>query len=294
MLYDLRNYTGQGKPNFSEWCEKMAEKLFADNGGNPGKLNIQQKQLLSSLNKNRFNIVKSPRNMGVTSLMLINTAYNVLYREVDNNEDLKYKNTPYSELYLYNATEPAIDALERFEKILHLCDEPIFLLEKNTSRIKVKFGERVSTVEFIPNGRLKQGVENCDSINIDNAAFVSDREMENIPNLSLMYNCKVTIASTPLKENGFFYELWQETLYGRGCFHPTSLKWYLDDRFNKNLKGTEGLLNYTADNIGMMFEALEHGEYLTNQWYEETKAALPDSWTNEVDGDFADSFPERF
>ena len=61
MLYDLRNYTGQGKPNFSEWCEKMAEKLFADNGGNPGKLNIQQKQLLSSLNKNRFNIYRLDR-----------------------------------------------------------------------------------------------------------------------------------------------------------------------------------------------------------------------------------------
>lgn len=296
MLIDVRKNVLELTPDYSSWVDRVSRKVFSSDTGSLGAcLNIQQVQMLESLRKNKFNIIKSPRQIGVTTMVFMNTAYNVLYGQdnvdVSVTEDKNCKGdkeVEYSELYIYSTFNSARDSMKRFEKILDMCEEKIYLLENDTFSMKLRFGDRVSVIRFIPEDFVKKGVPMCDRITVDNAAFVSEDTMNRIPGLSRDFNCNVTIASTPRKESGFFYELWKETLYGRGCFKPTALKWYLDNRFNKNLNGTEGLASYDASDIGMMFEALERGDYLSNEWYKERKEALGSSWVNELDGNFAD------
>ena len=297
MLIDFTKHTEI--PDFTEWATNLAVKVFSDGEKDTDTtLNLQQKQLLKSLNENKFNIIKSPRQMGVTTLMLINTAYNMLYGKdepcsADTCTGYKTQGCDdYSEMYVYSTNNSANSSFLYLKRILDLCDEPIFVIEERYNTIRVRFRERYSTIKFVQQERLRAGGLTVDAITVDNAAWASDEYMNMIPNYSKQFNCNVTIASTPKSDSGFFYELWDETLHGRGCFTPTALKWYLDDRFNKKLKATDGMVSYDVNNLGMMFEALEQGEYLTNEWYEDRKLVHPD-WVKELDGDFDDRWKSR-
>jgi hypothetical protein len=284
MLKDLT--VKQETPPFDKWIRKVSEKLFNFDGDDcePHKLNWQQKTTLKSLHENKYNIIKGFRCCGLTTMLMLNLIYDMLYKEKQINE--------YNALYIVNSKNAADCEMSALMRILNLCDEYIVLVSKNKAHGKVtlQFDNRHINVFFKSNGGLDgfRGTSiELDRIDVDNAAFIENKDVsDKIAMLSVQSKASVAIASTMNGENNLFYETWHDSVNGTAPFKMHSLKWYLDDRFNKGLKAGDGLRMYDIDNVGMLFEAFERHDMITNEWYEEKKALLGANVSREIDGDF--------
>lgn len=285
MLIDLTRKTL--KPDHLEWCKELFEKVININKKEDRVYHISQQQcsLLNSFQENRANIIKTYRCAGISTLMYVNTAYNMLYND---------KNDEYKELYIYDSEGAARNAIDKFLSIIDVCSEYVYLLSKNRKSIQFRFENKKSMVRFISQSEADKDVltEQYDLVNIENAAWIkNERITKDLPDTLKRNKSRVNISSTPHTENGFFYDIWKMTISGGGHFKPTSMKWYLDPNFNKELRASSGLLGYQVSDIGMICEALEHGDMLTNKWYEERKALCGSSYISEIDGDFVDRYP---
>ena len=63
-------------PSLVDWCNKIVKKIFLEGDG----LNQQQINVLEMMDKNNYTIIKSYRRAGLTTLMLMKMAYDILYR----------------------------------------------------------------------------------------------------------------------------------------------------------------------------------------------------------------------
>lgn len=279
MLKDLTKK--QEIPSFSKWVKKLTDKLFNNNGNNERcSLSCQQMSALKSLQENKYNIIKGYRRAGLSTMLRLNTLYNILYKSDDN----------YHVLYILNNNEAFTNEKNMFLKLLNDCDEYVVMTKNERNKVELLFENKHIVIEFISqyglNGR-RDLKEELNEINIDNAAFIEDKDTsDSIAVMARQTKANVSIASVPNREKGLFYETWRDSLAGTAPFKTISLKWYLDDRFNRNLKGNSGLQTYDIDNIGMKFEALENHDMITNDWYEQKKVLLGSDMAREIDGEF--------
>lgn len=279
-------------PPYLEWCISLANKVFESDwekrmGGYPPStitINAQQIALLKSLNDNKLNIIKSYRCGGTTTLMLINVLYNALYGQTPN----AYIN------YIVHSFGAMGYYIKRFRDICQVCDEKLLWREYPRKQggvkpISLRFNRKETIIEFLCPTVPSERSSVPELLIIDNAAWVSDKT----------FNIKAkrkTIASTPTYKTGFFYDVWNGAIKGTNNFAPISLKWYLDNRFNKNLNGAVGndIIKIPNDDVGLIYDVLEQGGRITNQWYAENQRMLGDtSTTTEIDAQFADIIIEN-
>jgi hypothetical protein len=280
MLRDLTQK--RDTPSFASWVTKLTDKLFNnDDGCDKHRLSMQQMTVLKSLQDNKYNIIKGFRCSGLSTILRLNTLYNLLYRG---------KEVDYHVLFILDSKQSAEYEKNMFLKLISECDEYILMTEKRDGKISLLFDGREITVEFISQTELvrrRTNEEKLDLINVDNAAYISDKETsDSIAILAKKTKANVSIASNPNGENNLFYETWNDSLVGTAPFKTLTLKWYLDDRFNKDLRASSGLQSHKIDNIGMMFEALENHDMITNDWYEQKKVLLGANIASEIDGEF--------
>lgn len=274
-------------PPYLEWCINLANKVFehdwkkkGENSPHPTiEINAQQIALLKSLNENDFNIIKSCRCGGATTLMLINVLYNTLYGETPN-VYIKYIVHSFGAMEHYT---------KRLFDICLLCNEKVFWWQYprklgGVQPISLRFNGEERIIEFLCPTVHSDRSEIPELLVIDNAAWVDDKT----------FNIKAkrkTIASTPIYKTGLFYDMWEDALMGTNDFTPISLKWYLDRRFNENLKGIIGndIIQIQNGDIGMICDVLEQGGKITNQWYMDRRQNLGNTSTKtEIDAQFAD------
>ena len=274
-------------PPYLEWSINLANKVFESDwekrtGDYPPPtiaINAQQITLLKSLNDNELNIIKSYRRGGTTTLMIINVLYNALYGQTPNVH--------------VNYIVHSCGAIEYYTKrlwdICQVCDEKLLWKEYprksgGVKPISLRFNGKESVIEFLCPTMPSDGSDVPELLVIDNAAWVPDET----------FNIKAkrkTIASTPRFKTGLFYETWKKALTGINDLVPTSLKWYLDSRFNENLKGIIGnsIIQIQNGDIGMICDVLEQGGKITNRWYMDRRQNLGNTSTKtEIDAQFAD------
>ena len=127
-------------------------------------------------------------------------------------------------------------------------------------------------------------------INVDNAAWICDKKrMDEIKHASRVSGSNVYITSCPNNHDNLFYNVWNDSMKG-GLFKPYAMKWYLEPRFNSELKATDGLCGYDLLSFGMICDALEHGDMIENKWYNERKVMIGSRSVTELDGDFLDEW----
>ena len=98
---------------------------------------------------------------------------------------------------------------------------------------------------------------------------------------------RASIGSTPNKKRGIFFKLWTSSKFGHTKFKPFTMKWYLDDMINSSLIGVEDGISYNIENNEMLYEAIESGAEITNDWRNKMKDILSQkSIYNEIDGKF--------
>jgi hypothetical protein len=274
-------------PPYLEWCINLANKVFKHDWEKRTEnyppstiaINAQQIALLKSLNDNELNIIKSYRRGGTTTLMIINALYNALYSQTPNVH--------------INYIVHSCGAIEYYTKrlwdICQVCDEKLLWKEYprksgGVKPISLRFNGKESVIEFLCPTVSSDGSDIPELLIIDNAAWVFDET----------FNIKAkrkTIASTPRFKTGLFYDMWEDALMGTNDFTPISLKWYLDSRFNENLKGIIGnsIIQIQNGDIGMICDVLEQGGKITNRWYMDRRQNLGNTSTKtEIDAQFAD------
>lgn len=274
-------------PPYLEWCINLANKVFEsdwekrteDYPPSTITINAQQIALLKSLNDNELNIIKSYRRGGTTTLMLINALYNALYGQTPN----VHVN------YIVHSCGAIAYYTKRLWDICQVCDEKLLWKEYprksgGVKPISLRFNGKESVIEFLCPTVPSDGSDIPELLIIDNAAWVPDATF-------YIKAKRKTIASTPRYKTGLFYETWKKALTGTNDFTPISLKWYLDNRFNKNLNGVIGndIIQIQNGDIGMICDVLEQGDRITNQWYMDSQRMLGDtSTTTEIDAQFAE------
>ena len=283
MLKDLTKGKEEA-PSFTKWVTKLTDKIFNSDGDEcvkRGKLSWQQMQVLKSLQENKYNIIKGYRCAGLSTMLRLNMLYNLLYKET---------NDDYHALFILDSQRAAEYEKRMFLQLLVDSDEYIVMTKNNKNEIELLFDGRKVIIEFISQNQLIDRMrkeEKINQIDIDNAAFILDKNTsDSIAVLAKQTNANVSLVSVPNGEKGLFYDTWRDSKAGTAPFKMSSLKWYLDDRFNEGLKGSTGLESYNIDNIGMLFEALENHDMITNKWHDEKEALLGSSIAREVDGEF--------
>ena len=272
---------------YLEWCINLANKVFKrdwkkhaeDCPSSTIAINAQQITLLKSLNDNKFNIIKSYRRGGTTTLMLINALYNALYNQTPNVHIT----------YIVHSCGVIEYYTKRLRDICQVCSEKLLWREYprksgGVKSISLRFNGKESIIEFLCPTVPSGGSDVPELLVIDNAAWASDDTFG-------IKAKRKTIASTPRFKTGLFYETWKKALTGANDFVPTSLKWFLDYRLNKNLKGNIGddTIQIQNGDIGVICDTLEQGGKITNRWYVDKQRLLGDTATKtEIDAQFAD------
>lgn len=259
--------------DYIKWCEDVVNSLVVGNGGCFTSLSQQQIDLLNNLKDNKFNVIKSYRQAGTTTLILVKIAYDITHGTKNCNRVL----------FITNSISAASNAKNTLMNILNHCHEIIGFNNVKIKETNIFHGNKETNIVFSNIDALSSIGFNCDDIYIDNAAFLdmSDKtggpEIIQIVKEILNFDKNITIASCPDKKSGFFYDLWTKVICGDIDyidFNPICLKWYLDPRFNKKIQMEKCGNVREVKNSGMLCECLENKYYIGNRWFERLSSSL--------------------
>ena len=268
--------------SFVDWCISTAKEIFGFD------LNWQQIRLLECLDDNNYTIVKSFRCAGLTTIFILKVAYDITH--IINNDEHRI-------LFVSQGNCSAKNSLTLLMKILDCCQEPIYCQKINQSIVKLSYNENNITIRFSgPNIKNDlRGEKQYNDLYIDDCAFIDTCYKEDcIKNEINNYKSydKIIIGSTPNRQEGIFYDIWSFSEPKYSIFEPFALKWYFDDRFNKNLKYRKNKMLYDIKNSGMLCDALQNNFEITNEWRENMKKMIGNNIYTEIDSNFIISVQE--
>lgn len=266
----------ENKKLFVDWCIENSKKLLGFD------LNWQQIRLLECLDDNNYTIIKSFRCSGLTSIFLLKIVYDILYNVGTGENRI---------LFISHDCHSAAYNLKFLMKILERCEEPIYYQMIKISNIKLRYNGNSTIIKFSgPNIEYNLNSEKpYNDLYIDNCAFIDTWHkgdgVKNEINKYKLYN-KITIGSTPNRKEGIFYDIWSHSKPEYAIFEQFALKWYFDDRFNKNLKYIKNKMSYDIKNSGMLCDALQNNLEITNEWRDNMKKMMGNNTDIEIDSNF--------
>lgn len=273
--------------------------LFANVEGMdiPFRLTHNQRKMVSSVDRYRFNLIKKGRQLGATQAICAQIAVNIAFKMNDSEDNID------NIFIVTNRLDMSMKMLDKIKK--HLLSLPRWVWgpeyygspekEKKSiftsdSKKELKLAERKSKIKALCN---PEGVRGCSPTHVimDEAAYI-DRG-EHIYN-SCLYGLhgdgKMTLISTPNGNDNLFYPLYQKTIIMETNYHITNLMWYYDVRFNRNL--TWDKLNSTNDDF-VTYDSIDkfifNGYKPSSDWYKLMSEGMnndPNMIKQELDAEF--------
>jgi hypothetical protein len=244
----VKEYTRcMNDPNY--FIEKYVKIINIDNHQViPFEIRDYQRDLLNTIHKNRFTIVKFPRQAGKTTTVASYALHAALF------------NSNYSILIAANKNKTALDTMRRIKKSFENLPEWLQenIIKWNEGEIEFESGSRIVSVATASDS-ARGFAFNC--VILDEFAFVEQSIAEEFysstyPTISSGKNSKFVIVSTP---NGFnhYHAHWIKAINKRSEYKAMEIAWNAvpgrDDRFKRQ----------TIANLGMDFWLREYsGEFI--------------------------------
>lgn len=233
----------------------------------PFILTENQKKVLRGEEEHSFNLIKTYRQSGLTSLYAAKSSHKLLF---DKRIDIAYcganshQNTRFMELVR--------DFLRETPNRLY--DYNFHYLKNNKNEILINNGNQIVTCRLESNCLIPQYLtKNATDIIVDDAEFngLTLTKLNQIKfNNKTLKN--ITISSIKGPQGGYFTEFWEEGTHY--CENRIELNWFDDERYNNNLKWHP--IKYIENNI-------EKTAYIPgNDWYSSMSNALRDKIEYEV------------
>ena len=189
-----------------------------DKGLTDFKLYPYQEDLINKYNNNRFNICKSSRQAGKTSIGLFYGLHHIIFND-NMTEGILSLNT----LTARNTLQRLMTAYENLpEWMQHK------VIIKNKSTLELENGSRVIVGNTTYNS-FKGWTFNLTFL--DEFAFVPDKDAQSVLDIMLPMStatksCKIIITSSFKPKDNCFNKIWKDSEDGENQFVRTTIKWY--------------------------------------------------------------------
>jgi len=231
----------------------------------PFKMFRRQRELVQNCINNRYNIIKKPRQAGVTTSISLFAACYMMFQE-------KRK-----VMIVANKQDMAFEMLKKIKEFIHFAPSWMGI---NLTRIAQGILE-------LNNGSLVKAFATSEDalrgftptlLIIDEASNIRDgAEFWGAAHPSLASGGKCIICSTPRGMDEFYWAIYDAALNNKSNFYINEFKWYEDPRYNDKLKWTKGdliidtwLKTKVKDEDYEVFERLEEkGFEPTSPWFED-------------------------
>ena len=241
----------------------------------PFKLFPRQKEIITAYENNRFNLVAKPRQAGVSTTTAAYMAIKVGFADDRNPESI---------LIIANKQDLAFEFLAKIKDFLSQLPRWVWGSEYYGS--KEKEGKSIFDVDSkkeikLPNGCRVKAVATSkgalrgftptylimdEAAHIDNGAEVFSTSLT-----ALGTGGKATLISTPNGMDSLYYTTYDKAKNGDNNFNIIEMRWYEDNRYNKDLSWNKDDLNVIETEF--TFESYEtkikDGWKPTSFWYEE-------------------------
>jgi hypothetical protein len=194
------------------------------------KLYEPQEKLIHKYHKNRFNIVKAPRQIAGKSLTAI---YYILHH-------ILFKDEREVAMASHHIN-PATHLLDRFKEAYENLPKWLQLGVRVWNKTTVEFdnGSRVIATSVSPS-RFRGTTFSLILLDeLGNSTYNKVNEFFNVvfPIITVNNSSKMIITSTKdYYENGYFHKLWEDSENGKNDFVRTEIKWYEIPGKDKNWK----------------------------------------------------------
>lgn len=251
------------------------------NGFVPFHLFHKQKEVIYAYEKFQNNIITKPRQAGISTTTAAYIAVKAATADTE---------SPESILIVANRQELAIEFLTKIKAFIAQMPRWVWGSEYygTPEKEKRKIFHSDSKKELkLPNGtRLKAIATSTDALRgftptyliMDEAAYIEGGQAlyeAATPSLSTGGRCY--LISTPNGQDPLYYETYNQASLGKNDFNIIEMRWYQDDRYNKDLKWIKYLdkekknklveeeLDFTLDSYK---KRIEDGWKPTSTWYE--------------------------
>jgi hypothetical protein len=214
-------------------------RLHDSNGRDiPFKLNENQKRLVSYLSIYRFNIAKTSRSVGASSILAAWTAAKLAFSDIENPEFISY---------ITHNLSSAQNFLSKVKFFLRAIPRWVWGEEYVNDPTKNIFKIDKSREFILPNrATLKIPIATPDGFRghnpthliIDNAAYISNGLEMFSAMMTVMgsrRDSKVTIVSTPSSNDKFFKKVYEDSMSMKTQFSVIDMLWPYDSKFNEGL-----------------------------------------------------------
>lgn len=189
-----------------------------------------QKDVITSLRNNRYNIVLKARQLGLSTIVAAYSAWLMLFHREKKITILAIKFDTAKDLL--EKTKKALENIPKFMRDL----SPI--KTSNKSEIVLANGSKISAETTTPESVRGKALS---LLIIDEAAFIPDLDdiwKAAYPSLSTGGSC--VVLSTPGGVGNWFHKQWEEAVSRTNDFHPIKLPWYVhperDEYWFENIK----------------------------------------------------------
>ena len=189
-----------------------------DKGLTDFKLYPYQEDLINKYNNNRFNICKSSRQAGKTSIGLFYGLHHIIFN--DNVTDGIFS------LNTLTARNTLQRLMTAYENLPEWMQHKVII--KNKSTLELENGSRV-IVGNTTYSSFKGWTFNLTFL--DEFAFVPDKDAQSVVDIMLPMStatksCKIIITSSFKPGDNCFNKIWKDYEDGKNSFVRTTIKWY--------------------------------------------------------------------
>ncbi len=261
----------------------------------PMLLNPKEKEIIKSIEMNRFNLIKQSRQVGMTSLLNAYVAYLLAFSEKKE-----------FVLLVSDRRESAENQLRDISRYLRQLPDsvvPSNWVQDSRNMIRLR---RNSCKSLGSTNRAALCGISPSFIVMDNGAFYTNSEMYNALIISLNVGGRVVVSSCPNGTENIFYDLWfTNSMYKKHKYHWTQSRFNRDLTWTKEVGNTTEIIicefdgynisyyyndmkRYVNDSNPNGFDILvKNGYKPTNVWYEDIARSIgPRAAYQELDGEF--------
>ncbi len=247
----------------------VIEKYFQVQGNDrrwiPFKLNENQKRLVTYLNIYRFNIGKTSRGVGTTSILAAWVAAKLAFSDIESPELISYitHNLSSGEFFL-SEVKFFLSFLPRWVWGEEYVNDPTKNIFDREKKREISLPNRSMLKIPLPTPDGFRGWTPTHLI-IDNAAYISNGlEMFSamITVMGSRRDSKMTIVSTPSGNDNFFNKVYEDSMSMKNQFSVIDMLWPYDSKFNEGLVWSkDGEIFYEEE-----FTEKSISKMLYNQW----------------------------
>ncbi|PCI27522.1 hypothetical protein COB55_05630 [Candidatus Wolfebacteria bacterium] len=244
--------------------ENYCKVFDQTNGGDvPFKVFPRQREFIENCLKYDFNIVRKPRQTGVSTTAALFVATNAMFE--DNRKTLIIANKQDTAHEFLKKVKSFVNYVPKWMGIKVIRETMGLIILNNGSEIKAVATSEDALRGFTPTLLV-----------MDEAAYIDHGEnVWTAAQPSLSTGGGAILLSTPNGRDPLYYEIYDAAKNDKNNFHITEFKWFEDPRFNKNLTWTKGdmviddwLRRKVVEDDFITFDKLEERGFTpTSSWF---------------------------